>query len=37
MKLECIVGEKLIRTIIEVRENTENYEQVVFLSKDVDN
>ncbi len=37
MKLEYIVGEKLISTIIEVRENTENYEQVVFLSKDVDN
>ena len=37
MKIEYIVGEKLSSSIEEVREDTESYEQVVFLSKDMDN
>ena len=36
MKLESLVGQELYETLVEVRENTGNYEEVVFPSKDID-
>ncbi len=37
MKIKYIVGERLSSSIKEVREDTENYEQVILFSKDMDN
>lgn len=34
MKLETLVGKKLCDSICEVRKNSENYEEIVFFSKD---
>ena len=35
MKLETLVGNALCDEIIETRENSDSYEEVVFLSKDI--
>ena len=35
MKLETLVGKELCNSIIEVRENTKTYEEVVLLSEDI--
>lgn len=37
MKIENLVGEELCNSINEIRESSENYEELVFFSKDISN